>query len=73
VIAMAFRQHLGLWLGMMFILVVVFFNVFNLWYGFTYKVLPKTEEYIWMFLASLALSALISTLIVVAASRRSKK
>jgi len=70
---MAFRQHLGLWLGMMFILVVVFFNVFNLWYGFTYKVLPKTEEYIWMFLASLALSALISTLIVVAASRRSKK
>lgn len=70
---MALREHLGLWIGMMFILVVVFFNVFNLWYGFTYKVLPKTEEYLGMFLASLAISAVISTLVVIVASRRSKK
>ncbi len=68
-----FKRYLGVWFASLFILVVVFFNVFNLWYGFTYKVLPKTEEYLWMFAVSLALSIAISTLIVLIAAKRSKK
>jgi len=68
-----FKRYLGIWFASLFILVVVFFNVFNLWYGFTYKVLPKTEEYLWMFGVSLLLSILISTLIVIIATRKSKK
>jgi len=68
-----FKRYSGIWFASLFILVVVFFNVFNLWYGFTYKVLPKTEEYLWMFSVSLLLSILISTLIVIIAAKKSKK
>ena len=68
-----FKQYMGLWFAMLFILVVVFFNIFNLWYGLTYKVLPKTEEYLWMFGASLALAIALSTLTVVVAARRPRK
>jgi len=72
-ILVEFKQYMGLWFAMLFILVVVFFNIFNLWYGLTYKVLPKTEEYLWMFGASLALAIALSTLTVVVAARRPRK